>query len=64
MVHARQPDVVDAAGWKAIDDAEVARGKADGRPRDKFTAVPDMLVAAAGAPPVPLHKRLLRIVER
>jgi ferredoxin--NADP+ reductase len=64
LVHARQPDVVDAAGWKAIDDAEIARGHADGRPRDKFTDVPDMLAAAASAPAVPLHRRLLDIVKR
>ena len=26
LVHARQPDAVDSAGWRAIDAAEVARG--------------------------------------
>lgn len=64
MVHARQPEVIDAAGWKAINAAEIERGSAEGRPRDKFTDVPDMLVAAATAPPVPLHRRLLDIVTR
>ncbi len=58
LVHARRPEVVDNAGWHAIDAAEVARGSADDRPRDKFTAVPDMLTAAATAPPVPLGRRL------
>ena len=42
FVRSRRPDVVDAAGWKAIDAAEIARGGGD-RPRDKFTAVADML---------------------
>jgi ferredoxin--NADP+ reductase len=59
MVHARQPDVIDAAGWKAIDTAEIARGSVDDRPRDKFTSIPDMLAAASAAPPVPLLRQLL-----
>nr|WP_090342726.1 FAD-dependent oxidoreductase [Mycolicibacterium malmesburyense]CRL73312.1 NADPH-dependent glutamate synthase subunit beta-like oxidoreductase [Mycolicibacterium malmesburyense] len=51
LVRSRRPDMVDSAGWKAIDAAEVARG-GDERPRVKFTAVADMLNAAAdtGAP--------------
>jgi ferredoxin--NADP+ reductase len=48
LVRSRRPDVVDAAGWSAIDDAEIARGGGD-RPRDKFTTVADMLAAAAPA---------------
>lgn len=64
MVHARQPDVIDAAGWKAIDAAEIARGGTDGRPRDKFVDIRDMLAAAASAPPEPLHRRLLKLVQR
>ena len=63
LIGARQPDVVDAAGWKAIDDAEVARGGAE-RPRDKFTSISDMLAAAATAPTPPLHRRLLPGVFR
>lgn len=46
LVRARQPDVVDAEGWRAIDAAEIARGAAEGRPRVKFTSVDDMLTAA------------------
>ena len=46
LVRSRRPDMVDAAGWRAIDAAEIARGGED-RPRDKFTAVADMLAAAA-----------------
>ena len=49
LVRSRRPDMVDAAGWQAIDSAEIARGGED-RPRDKFTAVADMLAAAATAP--------------
>ncbi len=60
LVHARQPDAVDSAGWGAIDAAEIARGSDDGRPRNKFTDVADMLAAAATAPPAPpLRRRLL-----
>ncbi|KKW62063.1 ferredoxin, partial [Mycolicibacterium elephantis] len=46
LVRSRQPDVVDAVGWKAIDAAEVARGGGQ-RPRRKFTHAADMLAAAA-----------------
>ena len=46
LVRSRQPDLVDADGWRAIDAAEVGRGEATGRPRVKFTAVDDMLAAA------------------
>jgi ferredoxin--NADP+ reductase len=63
LIRARQPDAVDAAGWKAIDRAEIARGGAD-RPRDKFTAVDDMLAAAATAPMPPLARRLLAGLRR
>jgi ferredoxin/flavodoxin---NADP+ reductase len=60
LVHARQPDAVDSAGWRAIDAAEISRGSNDGRPRNKFTDVADMLAAAATAPPgPPLRRRLL-----
>ncbi|KQH76511.1 ferredoxin [Mycobacterium gordonae] len=59
LVAARQPDVVDSAGWRAIDAAEVARGSAHGRPRSKFTDVADMLAAAATAPQEPSRGRRL-----
>ncbi|OBF29618.1 FAD-dependent oxidoreductase [Mycobacterium sp. ACS4331] len=58
LVAARQPDVVDAAGWRAIDAAEVARGGGV-RPRDKFTAVPEMLAAARSAPKPTIRQRIL-----
>jgi ferredoxin--NADP+ reductase len=63
LVRSRQPQVVDAAGWKAIDAAEIARG-GDERPRDKFTAVADMLAAAADAPAPTLRERVLAGLRR
>jgi ferredoxin--NADP+ reductase len=60
LVHERRPDVVDSAGWRAIDAAEITRGGHDGRPRKKFTDVVEMLAAAATAQPAPpLRRRLL-----
>jgi ferredoxin/flavodoxin---NADP+ reductase len=60
LVHACRPDAVDSAGWRAIDAAEIARGRHDGRPRNKFTDVADMLATAATSPPAPpLRRRLL-----
>lgn len=63
LVRSRQPDVVDAVGWKAIDAAEVARGGGQ-RPRRKFTHVADMLAAAADAPAPPLRERVLAGLRR
>jgi ferredoxin--NADP+ reductase len=59
LVHERQPDVVDSAGWRAIDAAEITRGGHDGRPRNKFTDVAEMLAAAATAQPAPPRRRRL-----
>ena len=58
LVRERQPAVVDAAGWRAIDAAEVARGESGDRPRNKFTSIAEMLDAAAAAPAPPLRRRL------
>jgi ferredoxin--NADP+ reductase len=58
LVGARQPDAVDSAGWRAIDAAEIARGTDEGRPRNKFTDVAEMLAAAATAPASPRLRRL------
>ncbi|MET0455122.1 MAG: 4Fe-4S binding protein [Mycobacterium sp.] len=63
LIKARQPDAIDGAGWKAIDEAEIARGGAD-RPRDKFIAIPDMLAAAATAQEPSLGQRLLASLRR
>ncbi|OBF59176.1 ferredoxin [Mycobacterium sp. 852002-50816_SCH5313054-b] len=59
LVRGRQPDVVDSAGWRAIDAAEIERGGHDGRPRNKFTDVADMLAVAAAPPAPPRRHRLL-----
>jgi ferredoxin--NADP+ reductase len=55
--------VVDNVGWRAIDAAETSAGSASGRPRLKFTAVPDMLAAAASVRPQ-AGKRLLAGLRR
>ena len=59
LVRARRAGVVDAAGWQAIDAAEIARGAVDGRPRNKFTAVADLLAVAASAPKPTVRERIL-----
>ncbi|KLO31743.1 ferredoxin [Mycolicibacter heraklionensis] len=64
MVHAHQPDVIDAAGWKAIDKAEIARGEAQDRPRVKFTRVPDMLDVVKDHSDLPLLQNLLGALKR
>ena len=58
LVATRQPAVVDAAGWRAIDAAEVSRGSLSDRPRNKFTSIAEMLAVAAAAPAPPLRRRL------
>ncbi|MET0701892.1 MAG: ferredoxin, partial [Mycobacterium sp.] len=52
LVRLRQPEVVDAAGWAAINAAESGRGT-------KFTTVSDMLAAAANRPKPTVRQRLL-----
>ncbi len=59
LIRSRQPDVVDTAGWRAIDAAEVAGGAARNRVRVKFTDVADMVAVAATVPQPPLARRLL-----
>jgi ferredoxin/flavodoxin---NADP+ reductase len=58
LVRQRQPAVVDAAGWRAIDAAEMARGDRADRPRNKFTSIDDMLAVVATAPTPTLRRRL------
>jgi ferredoxin/flavodoxin---NADP+ reductase len=45
LVSERQPDHVSYEDWRRLDQLEVARGRAAGRPRVKFTRVKDMLAA-------------------
>ncbi|MBV8221714.1 MAG: FAD-dependent oxidoreductase [Solirubrobacterales bacterium] len=59
LVRRRQPDVVNRAGWRVIDRAEIERGEADGRPRDKFSTIADMLAVAGAAEPAAGPRRLL-----
>lgn len=61
LVRQRQPQMVDAKGWRAIDAAEIARGELADRPRVKFTSVADMVEVAAAAPAPSLRSR---VVER
>ncbi|QZT62080.1 FAD-dependent oxidoreductase [Mycolicibacterium austroafricanum] len=63
FVRGRQPAVIDACGWRAIDAAEVARG-AGLRPRDKFTTVAEMENVAAAAAAPPMSKRVLEALRR
>lgn len=48
LVRHRQPQVVVFEDWLRIDAAEVAQGKACGRPRVKCTTVEEFLAAARG----------------
>lgn len=47
LVRQRRPDVVTYADWLRLDALEVARGRARGCPRVKFTRVDEMLDALA-----------------
>ncbi|MDQ4051113.1 MAG: FAD-dependent oxidoreductase [Actinomycetota bacterium] len=47
VVGGRQPDVVDLAGWRAIDDEERRRGRERGRARVKIVDVDEMRRVAA-----------------
>lgn len=46
---AERRKVVDCDGWRAIALAEAERGRAGGKPAEKFVRVEDMLDAAAVA---------------
>ncbi|WP_208861761.1 FAD-dependent oxidoreductase [Mycobacteroides salmoniphilum] len=60
LIQRRQPTIVGHDGWLAIDRAEIARGKGEGRPRDKFVSVSEMLRVAANAPKPPLWRKAIR----
>lgn len=45
FVHGRQSCVISYSDWQALDAIEVNKGKAQGRPRIKFTRVDEMLAA-------------------
>ncbi len=46
LLAGRGVKVVGYAGWQRIDAAEVARGEAEGKPREKFVTVAEMIAAA------------------
>jgi ferredoxin--NADP+ reductase len=43
LVAERRPEFFSYEDWKRLDELEVDRGKSQGRPRVKFTSVPQML---------------------
>ncbi len=46
MIASRTDDSVSYSEWSRIDEAELARGEEQGRPRVKFTEVPEMIQVA------------------
>jgi ferredoxin/flavodoxin---NADP+ reductase len=48
LIRSRQPAVVTYPDWLRLDEQEVARGKAEGRPRVKYTTLDEMLGALTG----------------
>lgn len=48
LVRDRQPHVLDAQGWLAIDKAERSAGASNGRPRVKFTDLDGFISAGTG----------------
>jgi ferredoxin--NADP+ reductase len=45
LIRQRQPNYFSYADWRRLNELEVARGRAAGRPRVKFTRVEEMLAA-------------------
>jgi ferredoxin--NADP+ reductase len=45
LIRQRQPDYFSYADWLRLNELEIAKGRATGRPRVKFTRVEDMLAA-------------------
>ena len=57
VVRGRCPDVVDLAGWRAIDAEERRRGAARGRPRAKIVDVEEMVRVARSVARAPWRRR-------
>jgi ferredoxin--NADP+ reductase len=51
LLRQRQPHVIDYADWLRLNELEVERGRARGRPRLKFTRVDEMLAALGNRGP-------------
>ncbi len=49
LIRQRQPNFISYADWRRLNELEVARGRAHGRPRVKFTRVPEILAALGRA---------------
>jgi NADPH-dependent glutamate synthase beta subunit-like oxidoreductase len=49
LLEQRGVQAVSFQGWQRVDAAEVQRGQAQGKPREKITDVQEMLQLAAGA---------------
>lgn len=49
LIAQRQPHFFSYADWQKLDEMEIARGEAQGRPRVKFTSVAEMLAALGKA---------------
>ena len=43
LISERVPDSISYADWQKIDEVELSRGEAEGRPRVKFTSVAEVL---------------------
>ena len=50
LLAARELHPVDFAGWKRLEQLEVERGRAAGRPRVKFARIEEMRAALATEP--------------
>mgnify|MGYP003979265301 CR=1 FL=1 len=46
LVQERQPDSISYSEWLKINEVEVSRGEAEGRPRVKLTSIPEMVKVA------------------
>lgn len=46
LVQQRQPDAISYPEWLNINEVELSRGEAEGRPRVKFTSIPEMVSIA------------------
>jgi len=49
LIRQRQPNFISYADWRRLNELEVTRGRAAGRPRVKFTRVPEILAALGRA---------------
>ena len=45
LLKERKPDFVTYEDWLRIDELEIERGKALGKPRDKYTSIQEMMDA-------------------